>query len=113
MGARYRFICGSCGYETLVSGGYDRGWFSEVHTVSCPRCHELSDAEIKESAPDAADCLYDPFDQNALPPDRVVGGRIRCGLDRRHTAELWTHPGPCPRCGTTLERSDGAVLFWD
>lgn len=111
MGRHYRFFCGSCSYETHVSGGLDRGWFAVTHTVSCPRCRELSDAEFCNAFRDisAFDLLRSGDEELALWMRSQE--RIRCGIDRRHTAVLWRHPGPCPRCGQTLARQAHEVMW--
>lgn len=108
MGSLYRFICPGCGYEAEVSGGLDYGMASVVHTVRCPRCKELSDALISHRPGDLA-ALFETDPKTGA----LVEKRIRCGLDGRHTAELWEHPGPCPRCRTTLERDERPTEMWD
>ena len=108
MGSLYRFICPGCGYEAEVAGGLDYGMECVVHTVSCPKCQQLSHALVSDRPGDLAVLLETDLKTGALMPRR-----IRCGLDGRHTAELWEHPGPCPRCGATLERSDEPTVMWD
>jgi hypothetical protein len=108
MGALYRFTCPECGNEAEVAGGLDYGMACVVHTVSCPTCQRLSDALVSDRPGDFAALLKtDPKTGDLMEK------RIRCGLDGRHTAELWSHPGPGPRCGTTLGRDEEPAVMWD
>jgi hypothetical protein len=112
VGRKYRFFCESCGYEAQVSGGPDRGWFAAAHTVSCPRCRELSDAELCNAFHDISAFDLLRLSGHDLALWMQSQKKTRCGLDGRHAASLWSHPGPCPRCGTTLRR-EGPVAMWD
>ena len=117
MGTLFRFACPECGYEGVVAGGLSRGMLAITHTVSCPSCKELSDMTLAEEPLEFLAWL----DREELNEDEVrqktehapwMPERIRCDLDRRHKASLWRHPGPCPRCGTTLAKGEMAVM-WD
>jgi hypothetical protein len=108
MGSLYRFSCSERGYEAEVSGGLDYGMMCVAHTVSCPKCRELSDTTVSDE-PWNPVVFFEIDAENGTVRDK----RIRCGLDGRHTAALWEHPGPCPGCGTTLERDEEPTVMWD
>lgn len=109
MGSQFHFACPECGYQVEASGGLDFGMICATHTVSCPICREVSDLEISDKPWEIAATPGEAGPEDWVPPP---GARIRCALDRRHSAKLWTHPGPCPRCGTVLLRS-GPTILWD
>ena len=102
MGSRYLFTCRRCGFEATVSGGFDVGFACATHTYACRDCGVLFDRAISD-APWA-------FDREEVPP------KFTCPENPNqtsHQAELWCHPGPCPKCGETLGRTERCVLCWD
>ena len=102
MGSRYLFTCRRCGFDATVSGGFDVGFVCATHTYGCRVCGALFDRSVSDS-PWA-------FDREDVPQ------KVQCReiLDsHRHEAELWSHPGPCPKCGETLGRTKESVLCWD
>jgi hypothetical protein len=97
MGTLYQFRCESCGYETEVSGGRDCGMASATVTILCETCYELFDVVT------SADAVL-------ARPEREVP--IGCPNDSAHSCQLWTSPGPCPKCGAPMVRGE-ETLIWD
>ena len=112
MGAGFRFSCRTCGYQADVSGGLNFGMMSVTHTVSCPRCRELSDLPVSEKPWEIMGTPLARGDEGETVQAVWMAKRISCGRDRRHTAQLWSHPGPCPRCGETLVQGE-RTAFWE
>lgn len=96
MGTTLSFTCPQCRYEASVSGGPDAGFFCNTLTVRCMDCRALYDVVT--------------FEDRGQPTERRV--EPRCPKSQTHTVEPWTHPGPCPRCGVTMEEG-GEVALWD
>jgi hypothetical protein len=90
MGCQYSFACPRCAYLADVSGGPDRGFMARTVTVACLGCRELRDVEVAT------------LNVTDAPPCASSG----------HSTTLWAHPGPCPRCGETLNRGESTV-DWD
>jgi len=97
VGTLYQFRCKPCGYEAEVSGGQDCGMTSATVTVLCETCRELFDVVT------STDAIF-------AKPEREIP--IRCPNDSAHSCQLWTSPGPCPKCGKTMVRGEETVL-WD
>lgn len=114
MGATFQFCCGECGYEAEVSGGFDRGMVSVTHTVTCPRCRGLSDVKLwsRWDGEPGDQVLWGMDEDEAVEYWKGHHGLVRCGIDRRHTAAFWRHPGPCPRCGNEMTQGEMTML-WD
>ena len=117
MGTLFQFRCPRCGYEAQVSGGLGWGILAVTHTVSCPTCTELSDMIVAEEPWEFSEWMerecVDRDDADAKAAQAPwMPEKIRCDLHHRHKASLWSHPGPCPRCGTTLAKGEMTVL-WD
>lgn len=93
MGRGSRFSCSGCGYDALVSGGDDAGMDVLTTTVSCEGCGELYD--VVTGSPHAG--------RTTEPA---------CPVDPAHPISRWQHPGPCPRCGSPVERL-GEEVLWD
>ena len=100
MGACFEFRCPGCPYTAEVSGGPDCGFSVGTVTISCATCRKLRDAVITE------DAWKDEPDPVPAHP-RCPSARTRV-----HRTVLWCDPGPCPRCGTTMEKGELRVL-WD
>ena len=102
MGSRYLFTCRCCGLEATISGGFDMGFACATHTYACRECGMLFDRTVsdapwafdREDAPQKVPCRENPSQPS-------------------HQAELWSHPGPCPKCEETLDRTEESVLCWD
>jgi len=95
MGTQYRFKCPTCGYKADVAGGDDAGELSYVRTIHCQDCKRLYDVVIE--------------DRGSHP------GRehpLICPKSGWHIVTPWHHPGPCPKCGSILQRSE-PVVIWD
>lgn len=99
MGTMYRFWCPGCRYRAQVSGGDDAGLLVRTTTISCDDCHKLYDIETRKVVVTAQTRI-----------DRSYP--VQCPKDPRHTVHLWRHPGPCPRCGETMEQGE-MVMLWD
>lgn len=100
MGEWFQFDCSRCGYQAEVSGGPSRGMLDEVHTAICHTCDPPR--------------LVDARRQRGDYGKTRDGGSYSCPLarERRHEVTLWTHPGPCPRCGHAMLRGRLAAM-WD
>lgn len=97
MGTVYRFVCSQCDFSAAVSGGFDIGAASASQTYACWDCG----------------VLFDRYVSNTPEVDhRVAPQTMHCGKDPRHTAILWNHPGPCPRCEKTLRKKE-LVVCWE
>jgi hypothetical protein len=97
MGTLYNFGCGSCGYAAELSGGEDCGMTQATTTIFCQDCHALYDVVTSE-------------DSMTHKPERELP--IHCPQSSSHRWRLWTHPGPCPKCGATMVRGE-ETLIWD
>ena len=87
--------------------GYDVGMASHAVGISCETCKELLSAFLPGKPWDADwDAMRDLVKSGELPAG------ARCPKSAKHKVTVWSHPGPCPRCGTILK--EGAdVLCWD
>jgi len=101
VGSHNHYLCPKCGYEEDVSGGKDYGMASVVHTMTCNTCHILVDVAIQDTKGASPFDTPDWSDEIGKCPD--------CG---RENVTPWSHPGPCPKCGTTMV-DRGMVLLWD
>ena len=100
MGAIYEYRCASCGYEAEVSGGDDAGMIVSTTTVLCAGCEELYDVVT--------------YARHAIPEENLEPGSVApvCPKSRRHAIKRWEHPGPCPKCGSTMNMGN-MLLLWD
>ena len=108
MGTALDYSCPECGYEvhSMISG-YDVGMSSHAVGVSCANCKELHTACLPGKPWDAdMDAMRLQVEAGHLPTG------ARCPKSAKHHVEVWSHPGPCPRCGTTLSQGEG-VMCWD
>lgn len=98
MATYYEFGCPSCGYHVEVPGGMSGGFTTVSQDVLCHDCREISTCLVAEA--------------RSLPFawDDAVRHPLRCPADASHTVDPWEHPGPCPGCGSTMERGD--VTMW-
>ena len=114
MGTLFETRCPSCGYSKMVSGGEDAGMACLTTTIACKDCRELYDAVVSDKpwlGPKRSG------DLKLICPGHSDGDDDDLFFERRHAnpnhrVEEWTYPGPCPRCGETLVRGDGIVM-WD
>ena len=106
MGTANDYRCPACGYhvDSMVSG-YDCGMMSHVHAVRCDDCREL---RISPLPGKPWDLPYDEGERRAVLATFV----LTCPVSPAHVVHPWAEPGPCPRCGDTLERGEGMIL-WD
>lgn len=106
MGIACDYGCPDCRYgvEFMVSG-YSCGMSSHVHGVLCTDCRELRISPLPGHPADLPD---DPEEMEA-----VIGSlTLTCPESPSHNVLPWADPGPCPRCGATLQRGEGLIL-WD
>lgn len=95
MGERFEFVCGKCGYSAEVSGGGDAGEVALTNTIVCETCR----------------CLYDVIvlDMRQRPH---IQQPEQCPKSPKHNVSPWQSGGPCPKCGTPMEKG-GMVFLWD
>jgi len=65
-------------------------------TVVCTTCRSLFDVMISE----------EPWEEGPDP----TALDLKC--PESHPAQLWTAPGPCPRCGVEMA-NEGLTVLWD
>jgi hypothetical protein len=108
MGTASIYSCPECGYQShFVSSGYDVGMASHVVGISCAKCQELYSASLPGKPWDVDwDAMRHLVESGKLPAG------ARCPKSAKHRVKVWSHPGPCPRCGTALSQGEGA-LCWD
>jgi len=99
MGTLFLFSCPNCGYKAEVSGGKDLGFAIATNTILCKICKELYDVVTSDEP-------WKAFEDDWAPTS------YRCPKSKRHFVELWSHPGPCPKCHATLTRGDSTIQ-WD
>ena len=99
MGAKYQLVCGSCGYEAMVSGGDDFGFNVHATTIVCEDCRELCDVVTARFPP----YPHDPDFEQDEP---------ECPKDPAHTVRRWRAPGLCPNCGQQMAHGE-QWLLWD
>lgn len=96
MGTHFRFRCSGCGYGAEVSGGPDAGMIGCTMTVHCRNCRRLYDVPSM--------LLKAGGEWEEVEP--------ACPRSGLHHLRAWQHPGPCPRCGETMERGEPTIM-WD
>lgn len=101
MGQWYRFTCPQCAYEAEVSGGADAGMAGYIHTAICRTCRPARLVNAPR--------VRDPF---AGGSGTVTDYACPFARTRQHLLTLWSHPGPCPRCGISMKRRQRTAL-WD
>jgi hypothetical protein len=99
MGTLFIFSCPKCGHEVEVSGGKDFGFAIATNTILCKTCKELYNVVTSNEPWNASE-------------DDWVPKAFRCPKSKRHVVELWSHPGPCPKCQDFLTRGNPTVN-WD
>ena len=101
MGAWSEFVCGSCGYEVMVSGRDDAGMLVNTTTVLCEDCEELHDVVTFRRAgmPGEEEAHLGPVEP-------------KCPQSGGHTIRRWKHPDTCPKCGNMMVRGEKGAL-WD
>ena len=96
MGTSYQFKCPQCDFEAEVSGEGYAGMMCTTITIHCLDCHDL----------------YDVVDSVMGDNSLFKPKKVRCPEKAKHRWEAWTHPGPCPSCGTTLVKGE-STMIWD
>jgi hypothetical protein len=106
MGGACDYTCRGCGYHVdFMVNGYDVGMGSHVHAVLCRDCRELRVSRL-EGHPATM-----PIEPRQLA-EAISRLTLSCPENPAHRVERWEHPGPCPRCGVTLQRGRNLIL-WD
>ncbi len=98
MGGWIEFRCGSCGYEVMVSGRDDAGFFVNTTTVLCEDCEGLYDVVT--------------FKRPGAEGKRMGAIEPGCPRSGWHTVRQWKHPDTCPKCGNIMVRGE-KVTMWD
>lgn len=103
MGFKRVHICDTCGYEAMVSGGRDCGFFSFTQTFECRTCRSLDDYDVgKTPASEGWDTspVQEPICEDCNGTDLVPW-------------DLESN-GHCPQCGDKMraDESLGSIL-WD
>ena len=103
MGTSCDFACKACGYTAHVCGGHDVGFVAVIHTMTCRDCRELID--VLTGRQGVVGPTGDPdYDEDLGRCPRCMG---------RNVTE-WTAPGPCPRCGESVNQAEGGeIIMWD
>lgn len=108
MGISLDYSCPECGYQVhSMSSGYDVGMASHRVGISCVECKELYSAALSGEPWNAdIDAIELQVEAGVLPSG------ARCPISAKHHVKVWSHPGPCPKCGSTLTQQEG-ILCWD
>ena len=99
MGSLYQFCCQDCGYQVQISGGKDIGMGCATNTIVCNDCRELYDVLTSDEPWLAIKADWQPKNYT-------------CPKTKKHRAELWEHPGACPKCGCRMTRGQ-LTINWD
>lgn len=103
MGQYYMFACPTCQYQSShLSGGHGGTQLYVSQTVHCLDCRELK--EIRQKRPSLLGHLLNPFGKR---PEKPL--RLACPESAQHQVQEFHHPGACPKCGCSLERSDSVL----
>jgi hypothetical protein len=107
MGSYQTYQC-DCGYVAeMLNGGLGFGESVAVHTIVCHDCKRLMDVLVSDDPGHV-----DPYGEHRA--FYCFNKEVKCSRarTRRHRISLWTHPGPCPRCGKTMTEHDSGAV-WD
>ena len=97
----FEFTCPSCSYGHHGAGCRSALMSGPTWSIVCLDCKELQDVIV-----------WEPHDQPD-PEDETMPTKPMCGEDPEHRVEEWAHPGPCPKCGTTMDRNEDLVCMAD
>ena len=87
-----RYQCPKCEYEfNALAGAGMMG--IEYDIFVCRECAELCNVEV-----------YDHIRERKIRP--------QCSESKSHHVEAWSAPGPCPKCGATVEEGE-CFGCWD
>lgn len=100
MGTSYRYVCTTCDYSAIVSGGPDAGWIVKTQTGICRQCDQLVDVITELREPGVS-----PLGMSEV----TIGGCPNC---RANVTEFWNDGDACPRCGGAFGPRLG-VMDWD
>jgi hypothetical protein len=125
MGTSHDYACPLCEYHVArMASGYQAGMESHLHGIRCDECGELYSVPLagtpsevtarlrRELGVEAVRELWGETLLAAMARVALARAPLRCPAAAEHDVQPWTAPGPCPRCGETLE-PDGTVLEWD
>jgi len=99
MAIQYEFTCPDCDYSDFVCGCGGVGMHAVWETMTCLDCRELVDVLVGQ--------LGQRGPSGDKEWDRDLGVCLEC---RGKNLSIWTHPGPCPRCGSILEKGDNELM---
>jgi hypothetical protein len=106
----FEYTCPKCRYQFEGAGGRDALMTGPTWTIVCLDCGELRDVivwekEDLESSGAWSVAIPDPNTKHLTEP--------KCRKDPEHRVKEWTHPGPCPKCGATMERDEENIIHMD
>lgn len=105
MGEWHNFHCPSCGYrKKRMDSGYQCGFVARAVGVSRADCRSLHSVGLPPVTYSADMEPVRSVKVGETPPD------VRCPRCHGTRVTVWEHPGPCPKCGTTLEREEEYVI---
>ena len=108
MGVAHNFRCSNCHYrlDGMISG-YSCGMLSHAHAVLCVDCEALRRCVLPGHPWELRDAIGETRTAAVLEQYGLT-----CPVAPSHRVSPWSHPGPCPRCGETLD-AELDVLLWD
>jgi hypothetical protein len=96
MGKLARFHCSVCGFAATTSGGDGQRFDNPSVTLHCHDCKQLFEVALPVV----------PWGGEIV----IRSNAIQCPRSGDHQVEKWKHPGPCPKCGTELDREEIAQV---
>jgi hypothetical protein len=110
MGCCQTYHCESCGLRATVSGGRDRGFYTETETRYCLQCEKLVDVGIRLWCKELLPGL--------LPASRVRGLLTAekefglCPSCKSSDGRAWVAGHACPKCGGVVKVVASDAVQW-
>ncbi len=106
----FRFTCSKCDYGFTGAGERSALFAGPTWTIVCLDCADLQDVIVwgpqdLEGSGRWSVAVPDPGTQHLTEP--------KCHEDARHRVKEWTHPGTCPKCGSTMDRDEDHIIMAD